>query len=274
MNDRHTVDTITSDALDALYEQLEAAEESETQRQLATAREALASAIVRAARAEATLGRVREVATRWQAVAANKADALLLVGVASDIILGALEPASAATQATEPREHCGHLKPQFSESAIRTECVLVPGHQGSHADEVGCRWRALTEQEKPMPAVTTGLVVQPYRNDRHENVWVFRCWGTDTCDGWLSLDHSSRQSAERARDRHVAECHDETQPTPGSCTATIEGPHVLGGGPIHCTREAGHPSNHVGPRTCSGRTLWTDTTAGATPHRGPNWPGP
>lgn len=51
------------------------------------------------------------------------------------------------------------------------------------------------------------LVVEPYRNDRHENAWVFRCWGTDTCDGWLSLDHTSKQSAERARDRHVAEEH-------------------------------------------------------------------
>ncbi|MET8411901.1 hypothetical protein ABZV34_28020 [Streptomyces sp. NPDC005195] len=37
----------------------------------------------------------------------------------------------------------------------------------------------------------TGLVVEPYRNDRRENVWVFRCWGTDTRDGWLSLDHYS-----------------------------------------------------------------------------------
>ncbi|MCX5239764.1 hypothetical protein OG824_31645 [Streptomyces prunicolor] len=53
MTDRHTVDTITADALNALYEQLEAAEETEAQRQLATAREALASATNRAASAEA-----------------------------------------------------------------------------------------------------------------------------------------------------------------------------------------------------------------------------
>jgi len=51
------------------------------------------------------------------------------------------------------------------------------------------------------------LVIEPYRNDRHENVWAFRCWGTDTCDGWLSLDHSSQESAERARGRHIAEEH-------------------------------------------------------------------
>lgn len=52
MADRHTVDTITADALNALYEQLEAAEETEAQRQLTTMREALAFATVRAASAE------------------------------------------------------------------------------------------------------------------------------------------------------------------------------------------------------------------------------
>jgi hypothetical protein len=52
-----------------------------------------------------------------------------------------------------------------------------------------------------------------------------------------------------------------------TCTATINGPHVLGGGPVQCTREAGHPENHVGPkRGDAGRTLWTDYFAGATPH--------
>jgi hypothetical protein len=61
MNDRHTADTITDDALDALYEQLDAAEESEAQQQLATAREAFAAATTRAARAEAALDRVRAV---------------------------------------------------------------------------------------------------------------------------------------------------------------------------------------------------------------------
>src|SRR5690606_4306437 len=60
MTRRHTVDTITSDALDALYDQLEAAEAGEAQRQLATARKAMASATTRAARAETALDRARE----------------------------------------------------------------------------------------------------------------------------------------------------------------------------------------------------------------------
>ncbi|MEH0552548.1 hypothetical protein [Streptomyces sp. B21-101] len=65
MTDRHTVNTITSDALDALYEQLEASEASESQRQLATARQALASATTRAARAEATAVRIRALYEQW-----------------------------------------------------------------------------------------------------------------------------------------------------------------------------------------------------------------
>ncbi|MER5715753.1 hypothetical protein [Streptomyces sp. NPDC002132] len=67
MSDRHTVNTITSDALDALYEQLEAAEETESQRQLTVAREALASATTRAARAEAAVARVRALHRDWDA---------------------------------------------------------------------------------------------------------------------------------------------------------------------------------------------------------------
>lgn len=56
-----------------------------------------------------------------------------------------------------------------------------------------------------------------------------------------------------------------TMPT---CTATIEGPHVMGDGPIQCAREAGHRDTHIGP-TLDGdpRTLWGDHHAGATPHQ-------
>ncbi|MFS0698323.1 hypothetical protein [Streptomyces nitrosporeus] len=39
-----------------------------------------------------------------------------------------------------PAEHCGHQPPRFSEHTERTECVLRPGHQGSHADQRGMRW--------------------------------------------------------------------------------------------------------------------------------------
>ncbi|MGQ5576735.1 hypothetical protein [Streptomyces sp. ECR3.8] len=65
----------------------------------------------------------------------------------------------------------------------------------------------------------------------------------------------------------ICGCHTPKETTMPTCTATIEGPHVLGGGPITCTREAGHPGNHTGPQTSDGKTLWTDGNAGTTPHR-------
>jgi hypothetical protein len=46
-----------------------------------------------------------------------------------------------------PREHCGHLSPETALTTPRTECVLRPGHTGSHADEVGCRWWPVSEEQ-------------------------------------------------------------------------------------------------------------------------------
>lgn len=113
----------------------------------------------------------------------------------------------------------------------------------------------------------TGLVVQPYRDHGVEK-WVFRCWGTDTCDGWLSLDHTSQQWAEAARDRHLAEDHKE-QPMPTEkpdCTATIDGPHIPGDSPVSCTRKVHVRGNHHGPKGPDGQLMWNDHHAGAVPH--------
>ncbi len=63
-------------------------------------------------------------------------------------------------------------------------------------------------------AAHSGLVVQPYRDDQNRPRWVFRCWGTGTCDGWLSLDHGSEQSAARALASHVEEFHKVSSPAP------------------------------------------------------------
>jgi hypothetical protein len=61
VTDRHTVNTITSDALDALYESLEAAQDTELHRQLRTADAAFASATVRAAQLAAQLAEARRL---------------------------------------------------------------------------------------------------------------------------------------------------------------------------------------------------------------------
>lgn len=96
MTDRIRLDDLTSDALDALYEQLEAAGATETQRQLAVAREAFASATSRAARAEAALARVRDLRDDLREITGARWIADML-----DTILNQPAPA-AATQATEP----------------------------------------------------------------------------------------------------------------------------------------------------------------------------
>lgn len=57
------------------------------------------------------------------------------------------------------------------------------------------------------------------------------------------------------------------------CTGTLDWLLTPGGGPVQCTRKAGHPENHVGPRLGDyGRAMWTDWNTGATPHR--EQPGP
>ncbi|MFF7837589.1 hypothetical protein ACFZC6_01945 [Streptomyces ossamyceticus] len=104
MTDRIPLDHLTSDALDALYEELEAAEQTESQRQLATAREALASATTRAARAEAALARVHAYTQRLAAQQHGvdiEADSLRRA-IARDIAAALAESGPAATQATEP----------------------------------------------------------------------------------------------------------------------------------------------------------------------------
>lgn len=52
-------------------------------------------------------------------------------GVASSI--------DAAYAIRPPAEHCGHILPGFFTDRW-TECVLRPGHQGSHANHEGARW--------------------------------------------------------------------------------------------------------------------------------------
>lgn len=66
------------------------------------------------------------------------------------------------------------------------------------------------------------IAVKSYRADDGSQKWAARCWGTDTCDGWLSLDHDTQRWAEQARDRHVAEAH--AAPAPAATQATDDRP--------------------------------------------------
>ncbi|MDX3759310.1 hypothetical protein [Streptomyces sp. AK02-04a] len=78
--------------------------------------------------------------------------------------------------------------------------------------------RTLREEISCAPFDPGGaMVVQEY-TERGRHLWAFRCWGTDTCDGWLGLGHHTETSALLERERHVAEEHGE--PAPGATEAT------------------------------------------------------
>jgi hypothetical protein len=112
MTDRVPLDHLTSDQLDALYERLEAAEETESQRQLATAREAFASATTRAARAEAALARVQALADSWVKAGPPPLGTPLARWwdkrlVELNAALGEPTPATRATDTADPRHDHG-----------------------------------------------------------------------------------------------------------------------------------------------------------------------
>lgn len=90
---RIALDDLTSDALDALYDRLEAAESTEQARQLDTCREAFASATSRAARAEA---RVREQQAGHAGLMKATVELITSIGRARHIlateVLGWVEP--------------------------------------------------------------------------------------------------------------------------------------------------------------------------------------
>lgn len=91
-------------------------------------------------------------------------------------------------------------------------CWPCPTYQAVDAAEGNqvAEHEAVRQMDADPTQPHTGLVVQPYREHGVEK-WVFRCWGSDTCDGWLGLGHHTQQSAERERDRHLAEDHKEQQ---------------------------------------------------------------
>jgi hypothetical protein len=183
---RPTASTINDEQLDQLYADLAWAEA-----EAASADASASSHADRANTAEATLANVRTLRDDLRATTGARyiADAL-------DTILNGEQPppGPAAPRSAGTRDHRFTLTPEEERAA------------SDRARRVAAEAQRASEQLAAL-ATHTGLVVQPYRTDRGDPAWVFRCWGTDTCDGWLSLDHSSQQSAERARDRHVAEAH-------------------------------------------------------------------
>lgn len=316
MTDRLTVDQITSDDLDQLYDQLDAARRMLNPDDLRLVDEMTTTVeqwMTRADRAEAEVRRLRageedghdprcfptpgqwikrfndaSPAERMDAAGWAIGDAQRASGCFYSNHEGRLaEAAHAWVSVARVRDVIADMEnitgARHWARILRTAVDGEPAMAGplrTTADNPVTSEDAAAEAVRQMDADPAqphaGLVVQPY-DDHGAGRWVFRCWGTDTCDGWLSLDHYSQQSAERARDRHIAEEHTPTEETlmPTSpCTATIGGPHVPGDEPVQCTREAGHRGNHGGPKQGDdGKVLWDDHNAGATPHRSEEQPG-
>jgi hypothetical protein len=95
-------------------------------------------------------------------VTADQIIACAIAWTAAVVAIAALMLVRRARSATPgtppPREYCGNLAPQIFEHSPRTECVLRPGHSGSHANERGARW-----WYDPNLTVEDGAVCEAYR---------------------------------------------------------------------------------------------------------------
>jgi hypothetical protein len=61
---------------------------------------------------------------------------------------------------TQPTEHCGNISP--GPLGYRSECVLRPGHSGSHADDQSGRWWAAPARTTPdNPAASNDAADNP-----------------------------------------------------------------------------------------------------------------
>lgn len=107
----------------------------------------------------------------------------------------------------EARQHAAaiaaqrdRLRQRMNTLADRWETAL-PG-QPHHGFAEALRAEISVAPFDPEGAMT----VQEY-TERGRHLWAFRCWGTDTCDGWLGLGHHTQTSALLERERHVAEEH-------------------------------------------------------------------
>ena len=232
MTNRHTADSITSDALDALYDEIDRlrAGEEDGYDPLAVPTPGQWIHQFNQATAEKRLevvGRMIDAAERVWACTMNGHEERIHDGRHAEMALNEVRQVVADMEnTTGARTWAGWLRDAMkrgpkhcllcaTEPKTGAACTCAGTDAGLNAcANCPTPWPDIPGANRIRPAATeatephTGLVVQPYRNDRGENAWVFRCWGTDDgCDGWLSLDHYSEQSATRARDRHVTEEH-------------------------------------------------------------------
>ncbi|MFI5880870.1 hypothetical protein [Streptomyces sp. NPDC051554] len=182
MADRHTIDTITTDALNALYEQLEAAEETESQRQLATAREALASATTRAASAEAQ-------AEHWLA---------FIERFPNHMQFSVLRP-DGTTALLPCADWCYACRVENAEAAIARVRALAEANTADGTDGQPCDtdtlWPseilAVLDEARSLPAAAGPIVVDNPR----DTGWFWICTECGAESGKFSTDGQAREYA-------------------------------------------------------------------------------
>lgn len=72
--------------------------------------------------------------------------------------------------------------------------------------------RTLRDEISVAPFDPDGAMAVREYTERGRHLWAFRCWGTETCDGWLGLGHHTQTSALVERERHAAEAHSTEEP--------------------------------------------------------------
>ncbi len=102
---------------------------------------------------------------------------------------------AAATAAQRDR-----LRQRMNNLADRWEHALAPDEPYA---------RSLRAEISVAPFDPDGaMTVQEY-TEHGRHLWAFRCWGAETCDGWLGLGHHTQTSALLERERHAVEEHGE-----------------------------------------------------------------
>lgn len=255
MTDRHTVNSITSDALDALYDRLDRIRDAAVLHRQGLIRTSELYAVIEAdpprSRARSTEEEPMTDPSREQRIAeldarAHNARAAIptrdevsrydrlsplaralvddfdeldlaemLVAAQNDIASCKAQQwpqrlARAERERDVARQHAAaiaaqrdRLRQRMNTLADRWDAALAPDKPYA---------RTLREEINCAPFDPEGaMTVQEY-TERGHRLWAFRCWGTDTCDGWLGLQHDTQTSALAERERHVAEAHTALAP--------------------------------------------------------------
>jgi hypothetical protein len=127
-------------------------------------------------------------------------------------------------QRDEARQHAAaiaaqrdRLRQRMYTLANRWDDPVAPDQPTAHA---------LRNEISVAPFDPDGAMTVRDYTERGRTLWAFRCWGTDTCDGWLGLGHPTQTSALAERERHVAEAHKEPEPPVDRQTARVRALHT------------------------------------------------